>query len=127
MAPTLPVLPEAAEVPAVPTPVPPPAVPPPPAAGTPVPPAPPAAPKSAPGAKPGASKTDVPRDPPRRPGPTHGVPPSRRPSASLPSVAVTRETTLAVPAEVCEGLARYGVFALNGDTHRWCLEQKQAG
>ncbi|UGQ09930.1 hypothetical protein LO772_23950 [Yinghuangia sp. ASG 101] len=92
----------------------------------------------APGAAPPATRqpagdpapdTAAPRAPSHRPAPTRGTTPTRRPApsptASVPAAA--RETTIVLTADVCQGLAEYGVFEPNGDIHRWCLAQQRAG
>lgn len=115
-APSLPVLPEAAAV--APAPVGPSPAEPGPASPTPL---------AVGGPTPGA--TAVAREPSRRPAATHGTAPSRRPGTGAAASAPTggaRETAVVLPTDVCQGLAEYGVFALDGDTHRWCLAQQQA-
>ncbi|MDI2132389.1 hypothetical protein [Yinghuangia seranimata] len=55
------------------------------------------------------------RQPPRRPGPQHTATPAPRPS-SAPGAALS--------ADVCDGLARYGVFPYGGTAHHWCRQQQ---
>lgn len=98
-------------------------------------PVPPRSPSSSTGAAPDPDEAHEPRRPPRRPGPTQGVPPQRptgggkpgkpgKPATpARPAPAAPRPEPL--PANACDGLARYGIFPPSGTTHEWCLAQQR--
>jgi hypothetical protein len=69
------------------------------------------------------AEESVPRLPPRRPGPQHAQPP--KPPSPMPAPFEVAGPDFTLPADTCDGLARYGVFPAGGLTHRWCLARQQ--